>query len=49
MNDRSYIKLGGETFSCALDNNRAIYGDVIAVELYEEGKWLKNLFQLTEE
>lgn len=48
MNERSYIKLGGETFPCVLENNRAIYGDVVAVELDEEAKWLKNLFQLTE-
>ena len=46
MNERSYVKLGGETFPVVLENNRAIYGDVIAVELDEEAKWLKNVFQL---
>ena len=49
MNDRSYFKVNGEVFSVVLENNRALYGDLVAIELYEESKWLKNIFELTEE
>lgn len=49
MADRSYIKLAGEMIPCALDNNRAMYGDTVAVLLHPDNKWKKNLFVLKEE
>lgn len=34
MDARSYIKIAGEMIPCALENNRAMYGDTVAVLLH---------------
>lgn len=49
MEARSYIKIAGEMIPCQLDNNRAMYGDTIAVLLHHDNKWKKNLFVLTDD
>jgi len=49
MEARSYIKIAGEMIPCSVENNRAMYGDTIAVLLHPENKWKKNLFVLTDE
>lgn len=35
--------------NCMVDNNRAMYGDTIAVMLYPDNKWKKNNLFLVEE
>jgi hypothetical protein len=35
--------------TCSVENNRAMYGDSIAVLLHAENKWKKNLFVLADE
>jgi hypothetical protein len=49
MDARTYIKVGGEMITCSVENNRAMYGDSIAVLLHAENKWKKNLFVLADE
>lgn len=34
MDNRTYVKVGKDMVSCLIDNNRAMYGDTIAVMLY---------------
>jgi hypothetical protein len=46
MDAKTYFKIGKEMFTCAVDNNRAMYGDTIAILVYPETKWKKNLFIL---
>lgn len=49
MDAKSYFKVGSEMFSCGVDNNRAMYGDVVAILLYPPTKWRRNLFVLQDE
>jgi len=39
MKERSYFKLMNRTFSVDLRNNRAMFGDVIAIELDARELW----------
>jgi len=39
MKERSYFKLMNRTFSVELRNNRAMFGDVVAIELDARELW----------
>ena len=39
MNEKSYIKIGKNIKKLVLENNRAIFGDAVAVELLPFDTW----------
>jgi hypothetical protein len=39
MKEKSYFKLMNRTFSVELKNNRAMFGDVVAIELDPRELW----------
>lgn len=41
MAEKSYIKIGKNMYKIKLDNNRALFGDVIAVEVSAFESWEK--------
>jgi len=33
MDEKSYFKIGGEAYKLSLKNNRALFGDIVIIEL----------------
>lgn len=39
MNEKSYFKLGNKIYKLELENNRALFGDVVIIELNDMKVW----------
>jgi hypothetical protein len=39
MNEKSYFKIGGKIYKLLLKNNRALFGDVVVIELDSKENW----------
>jgi hypothetical protein len=43
MDEKSYFKIGRQIYKVKLENNRAIFGDVVAIEMEAVEKWERRL------
>jgi len=39
MNEKSYFKLNNKIYKLDLTNNRALFGDVVVIELSDKSSW----------
>lgn len=46
MEDKSYFKINGEVYKLSLKNNRALFGDVVIIELDDKSKWKERFNQI---
>lgn len=49
MGDKSYFKIGKNMFKISLENNRAIFGDVVIISLKSMEEWTNKKVKTIEE
>ena len=49
MGDKSYFKIGKQLFKVKTENNRALFGDVVAFEISPIEQWEKRIVKKIEE
>jgi hypothetical protein len=46
MADKSYFKLAGKMYTINVENNRAMFGDVVVLQLNDRKAWKSKFKQL---
>lgn len=41
MGEKSYFRIGGQTYKLDLENNRSLFGDTVIIELADKSEWRK--------
>ena len=46
MGEKSYFRIGGQTYKLDLENNRSLFGDTVIIELADKSEWRKKFKEI---
>jgi hypothetical protein len=48
MAEKSYFRIGGNTYKLDLENNRSLFGDTVIIELMDRSEWRRKFKKVVE-